>query len=1443
MNFINTYKSLIVAITIAVVTLIGVWLVLDLTAFSFDTPSIVAHATTDPCCDGGGGGGGGELQPGIPDAPPFCILSVSSESIDASGDDVTLSWETENATNAYINGVGAITAPGINTSAVVHITQTTTFTGSVWNTHFGNPPKTVVCVPVTVVVNPPPPPPPPSCTITLTKDKITWTSSNATSFDSIVPLTAGDPQIPKTPGSVGGTIFSGYESDLFGQYGSIIAQDAFAHGGITGSFTSSSHPGIWTGGSDVGLTLNHTCSLINPAAEYSTYTSRSYDSPGNNSVITWDGGNWFKYGANNHNSHLWTLACVTPTTPAFYTLNGSYTFTPPLGVGTHTYRGTVSGPGGTATCEGTVTVPPPPPPPPQNGCIQVLKETFDPSGNTLTPVAQFSFKLDGATTTQNDANGNAIFTSVTPGVHQVSEVSAGPTWNLLSVTPANGSVTVQSGSVCAAVVFKNKQVITSSQPSCTLSANPSSVTQGNPSTLSWTTTNATSISIDHGIGSVTPVGAGSHSVSPSTTTTYTATVAGPGGTATCQSAVTVAPPPQYGPYCGDGIVNQPWEQCDSTSGCSDKCQLGNQCVDLVLARVNVTNVLNSATKPGNMTSDLFIGGSAMANKIPQGKWFAVFYNGSYVNDPDIENYEDVPGLAVERTTGQIQTLMFGSYPFSQIDSAFNEHVEGNIETWQANIMSQVNDGGQDTVENAFDGDKQLDEHRDEIWLSGGKSYFWLSVNAQDDGFYTLYDKAVSCVPPPVLPFCNLSANPMAVSPGGSSALSWTTTNATSISIDHGVGSVTPVVSGSHSVTPSSTTTYTATVTGPGGTAHCSVPVTVLPPGQGCIQVLKETFTPSGASLTPVAQFSFKLDGATTTQNDANGNAIFTGVTPGVHQVTEIPAGPTWTLLSVTPASGNVTVSTGPVCAAVVFKNKQVVNAPNTPSCTLDASATSITVGDSSTLSWTTSDITATSIDSGVGSVTPVSAGSTSVSPSSTTTYTLTGTGPDGNVTCHKTIVVNPVVVPITPACTLSASAASITTGSSVKLSWTSSNVTSGSIDNNVGSTTPVSSGTTDDIFPPSTINYTATFTGPNGSIQCSVLVHVTSGPGGCTGNCGGGGLNQPNVSLFKKPGDQTLAFVSLSQIPYTGFEAGPALTMIFWLSIVLLSATIAYFIAGKDSMRYLLAYVLGGVAGVPMRDIEREREAEREEMYGAPYPSFDEEAVQELSVVQPTPTPPLATYAAPVFKVAEPVLPDVASVIESRAHAAGVLMSPEAVTLAIDLSPNRAEALRMFGDVLKEAVRTLPREDGWIMLTADRLNALRGNKVEIKPVASVGTVLRPPASIDESAAAVFAGAVVSGNRESAFSIIRSLEHDGVKPTALMTATATVLDKLYRARRLSGQGDNRSAPDVALADKATHVSDQQLAHLVEVFTHSLDHVYSSPFTGVKLALAQAFEVIG
>jgi len=82
-------------------------------------------------------------------------------------------------------------------------------------------------------------------------------------------------------------------------------------------------------------------------------------------------------------------------------------------------------------------------------------------------------------------------------------------------------------------------------------------------------------------------------------------------------------------------------------------------------------------------------------------------------------------------------------------------------------------------------------------------------------------------PPPALPTVTLSASQTMIQQGQSSTLTWSSTNATTLAIDQGVGTVAP--QGSMNVTPQQSTTYTITATGPGGNATASARITVTAP--------------------------------------------------------------------------------------------------------------------------------------------------------------------------------------------------------------------------------------------------------------------------------------------------------------------------------------------------------------------------------------------------------------------------------------------------------------------------------------------------------------------------------------------------------------------------------------------------------------------------------------
>ena len=83
------------------------------------------------------------------------------------------------------------------------------------------------------------------------------------------------------------------------------------------------------------------------------------------------------------------------------------------------------------------------------------------------------------------------------------------------------------------------------------------------------------------------------------------------------------------------------------------------------------------------------------------------------------------------------------------------------------------------------------------------------------------------VAPPARPTVNLQASPTMIQKGQSVTLTWSSTNATSLSLSPGIGNVS--AEGSQQVTPQDSATYTLTATGPGGSADANVHVTVSAP--------------------------------------------------------------------------------------------------------------------------------------------------------------------------------------------------------------------------------------------------------------------------------------------------------------------------------------------------------------------------------------------------------------------------------------------------------------------------------------------------------------------------------------------------------------------------------------------------------------------------------------
>jgi len=103
--------------------------------------------------------------------------------------------------------------------------------------------------------------------------------------------------------------------------------------------------------------------------------------------------------------------------------------------------------------------------------------------------------------------------------------------------------------------------------------------------------------------------------------------------------------------------------------------------------------------------------------------------------------------------------------------------------------------------------------------------------------------AAAQLSPPASPSVALNASAVSAQAGQQVTLTWSSTNATSITLEPSVGSV--AAQGSKTVRLSQSTTYTVTATGPGGSAHASAQVNITPaPPQAAVRKPSQEEIPS-----------------------------------------------------------------------------------------------------------------------------------------------------------------------------------------------------------------------------------------------------------------------------------------------------------------------------------------------------------------------------------------------------------------------------------------------------------------------------------------------------------------------------------------------------------------------------------------------------------------------
>ena len=458
-----------------------------------------------------------------------------------------------------------------------------------------------------------------------------------------------------------------------------------------------------------------------------------------------------------------------------------------------------------------------------------------------------------------------------------------------------------------------------------------------------------------------------------------------------------------------------------------------------------------------------------------------------------------------------------------------------------------------------------------------------------------------------------------------------------------------------------------------------------------------------------------------------------------------------------------------------------------------------------------------------------------------------------------------------PSCSMNVSSSRVNKGESVTLSWNSGNTVSASIDQGIGSTTLSGS---KNITIQSATTFTGIFKDSKGKeVTCSAGVSLKGGGGSCV-NCDDDDDDDDEdedddddddsepVIVLGKTITKAGSYVTLDQVPYTGFEAGPMLTTFFWLMVLALSVLIAYVVTRYQHFARLKVAFATEVVGTLQQE--------------------DEDRQIQKSVMTP---PQSSVILSDVPTHTQSSNADAISIIEEMAHKENILLSPEALRLMYAEIKNTDSSPTQYLTGLFEIAKTeYPVEDGWILLSKERAEKLLGKsqnntvlnvnafassgvvneearvaaepkayRVEQRPISRKNTqtattpMTSSPAqmyevqestyvaSSDDETALLFIDSLANLEKKKVFDVLRGFASRGNDVGALITAVVRKLDEVYRFRVEGGQTPNKE-----IAGKTATWSNGDFENVLGILVECIDYTYANNQVGTKVALTEAFE---
>jgi hypothetical protein len=460
-----------------------------------------------------------------------------------------------------------------------------------------------------------------------------------------------------------------------------------------------------------------------------------------------------------------------------------------------------------------------------------------------------------------------------------------------------------------------------------------------------------------------------------------------------------------------------------------------------------------------------------------------------------------------------------------------------------------------------------------------------------------------------------------------------------------------------------------------------------------------------------------------------------------------------------------------------------------------ASDTSITRGQDATLAWSTTNVDSLTI-SGINAT--ALSGNQSVSPAADTTYTLEATQGSDTISCPVTINVSTGGGggggSSSPRCELEISAQRIDAGDEIELTWDSSRARELTLTDNFGNvlvtTEDKLSDEKDDLFDGSiTLN-------PTRNTTYTLLVERGSRDRECEVDVE---MDDETVLLQVRDQAPLVAGISLTQVPYTGFEAGPVMTVLFYMLLIMWALYITYVLVMPKAQLAMVPVRNNGVKS--NEDLMQNAERIRPDVFAA------------VSVAPVVAVPANLPVAAAVPVVTE--IPDT-NTVENQAHAMQALISSDAARTIAGMT-NESNRTEVLGKIVADAKGMFPLEDNWVVINQSRL-------AQITDVTA--TVVSPA----PTGAGSLAEAIVTGN------VVASYDLVGNRPMIALADAAADLDAVYRIKK----GADATVSEM-LAAETVNLSEEQVAGMIAALTGALDGTYSDESSAVKMAIMKAVKI--